>query len=107
MAEKVKINPKVVREQILDKGMTRAELAQHYGISTAQINKFLEVTNMKDLRPKKVMIEIDLEEDDKENLIKSYSDGIMIDENSDSDSVKNISISLGPIDKKNDENFKC
>lgn len=43
--------------------------------------------------------------DDKENLIKSYSDGIMIDENSDSDSVKNISISLGPIDKKNDDNF--
>ena len=69
MAERVKINPKVVREQILDKGMTRAELAQHYGISTAQINKFLEVTNMKDLRPKKVMFEVDLEEDNKENLI--------------------------------------
>lgn len=69
MTERVKINPKVVREQILDKGMTRAELAQHYGISTAQINKFLEVTNMKDLRPKKVMFEVDLEEDNKENLI--------------------------------------
>lgn len=63
MTERVKINPKVVREQILDKGMTRVELAQHYGISTAQINKFLEVTNMKDLRPKKVMFEIDIEED--------------------------------------------
>ena len=69
MAERVKISPKVVREQILDKGMTRVELAQHYGISTAQINKFLEVTNMKDLRPKKVMFEVDLEEDNKENLI--------------------------------------
>lgn len=68
MAERVKINPKVVREQILDKGMTRVELAQHYGISTAQINKFLEVTNMKDLRPKKVMFEIDFEEEDN-NLI--------------------------------------
>lgn len=67
MTERVKINPKVVREQILDKGMTRAELAQHYGISTAQINKFLEVTNMKDLRPKKVMFEIDLEEEDNNN----------------------------------------
>ena len=69
MAERVKINPKVVREQILDKGMTRVELAQHYGISTAQINKFLEVTNMKDLRPKKVMFEIDLEEENNENLV--------------------------------------
>ena len=69
MAERVKISPKVVREQILDKGMTRVELAQHYGISTAQINKFLEVTNMKDLRPKKVMFEIDLEEENNENLV--------------------------------------
>ena len=69
MTERVKINPKVVREQILDKGMTRIELAQHYGISTAQINKFLEVTNMKDLRPKKVMFEVDLEEDNNENLV--------------------------------------
>ena len=70
MAERVKISPKVVREQILDKGMTRVELAQHYGISTAQINKFLEVTNMKDLRPKKVMFEIDFEEEDNnENLV--------------------------------------
>ena len=69
MAERVKINPKVVREQILNKGMTRVELAQHYGISTAQINKFLEVTNMKDLRPKKVMFEIDLEEENNENLV--------------------------------------
>ena len=69
MAERVKINPKVVREQILDKGMTRVELAQHYGISTAQINKFLEVTNMKDLRPKKVMFEIDFEEENNENLV--------------------------------------
>lgn len=70
MTERVKINPKVVREQILDKGMTRVELAQHYGISTAQINKFLEATNMKDLRPKKVMFEIDFEEEDNnENLV--------------------------------------
>lgn len=69
MAERVKISPKVVREQILDKGMTRVELAQHYGISTAQINKFLEATNMKDLRPKKVMFEIDLEEENNENLV--------------------------------------
>ncbi len=69
MAERVKISPKVVREQILDKGMTRVELAQHYGISTAQINKFLEVTNMKDLRPKKVMFEIDFEEENNENLV--------------------------------------
>ena len=69
MTERVKINPKVVREQILDKGMTRVELAQHYGISTAQINKFLEVTNMKDLRPKKVMFEIYFEEESNENLV--------------------------------------
>ena len=69
MAERVKISPKVVREQILDKGMTRVELAQHYGISTAQINKFLEVTNMKDLRSKKVMFEIDFEEENNENLV--------------------------------------
>lgn len=72
MVERVKISPKVVREQILDKGMTRVELAQHYGISTAQINKFLEVTNMKDLRPKKVMFEIEFEEEDNnENLVIS------------------------------------
>ena len=69
MTERVKISPKVVKEQILDKGMTRVELAQHYGISTAQINKFLEVTNMKDLRPKKVMFEIDFEEENNENLV--------------------------------------
>lgn len=69
MAERVKISPKVVRGQILDKGMTRVELAQHYGISTAQINKFLEVTNMKDLRPKKVMFEIDFEEEDNNDLV--------------------------------------
>lgn len=70
MTERVKINPKVVKEQILEKGMTRVELAQHYGISTAQINKFLEVTNMKDLRPKKVMFEVDFEEENNnENLV--------------------------------------
>lgn len=43
--------------------------------------------------------------DDMENLIKTYSKGIMIKENSQSDSVKNIEISLGPIDKKSDYSF--
>jgi len=43
--------------------------------------------------------------EDMENLIKTYSKGIMITEESESDSVKNINISLGPIDKKNDNSY--
>ena len=66
MAEKVKISPKVVRNQIENEGMTRTQLAAHYGISSAQINKFLKMTNMSDLRPKKIMFEI--EEDDVQTL---------------------------------------
>lgn len=63
MAEKIKINPKVVRKQIEEEGMTRVELAQHYNISGAQIKKFLEMTNMDKLRAKQGL-QFEIESDD-------------------------------------------
>ena len=69
MAEKIKINPKVVRKQIEEEGMTRVELAQHYGISGAQIKKFLEMTNMDKLRAKQgLQFEIESDECETESV---------------------------------------
>ena len=69
MTEKIKINPKVVRKQIEEEGMTRVELAQHYNISGAQIKKFLEMTNMDKLRAKQgLQFEIESDEYETENV---------------------------------------
>ena len=69
MAEKIKINPKVVRKQIEEEGMTRVELAQHYNINRAQIKKFLEMTNMDKLRAKQgLQFEIESDEYETESV---------------------------------------
>lgn len=66
MTEKIKISPKTVRNQIEELGMTRVQLSEHYGISAAQINKFLAMTNMDKLRAKKaIQFEIDMDDEGK------------------------------------------
>lgn len=72
MAEKVKISPSRVKAQIENEGMTRPQLAQHYGISVGQINKFLRLTNMDKLRCTKIAFEI--EEDMVESNIRGVSE---------------------------------
>lgn len=42
---------------INDKGYTRKELAEHFNVSVAEINKYLKVLNLK-LRAKKMTYEI-------------------------------------------------
>ena len=65
MAEKVKISPKVVKSQIENEGMTRKQLAEFYGISVAQMTKFMEATGMSKLRARQANgFEIVIEDND-------------------------------------------
>ena len=61
--EKVKLSKKGLQNDIEVLGLTRVQLAEKYGISTAQIKKALEMTGLTELRAKQVAFEI-VEDDD-------------------------------------------
>jgi hypothetical protein len=60
--EKVQLSKKGLQNDIEVSGLTRVQLAEKYGISTAQIKKALEMTGLTELRAKQVAFEIVEEE---------------------------------------------
>jgi hypothetical protein len=68
--EKVKLSKKGLQNDIEVSGLTRVQLAEKYGISTAQIKKALEMTGLTELRAKQVAFEI-VEEEIEETPVKT------------------------------------